>query len=39
MTMHNRLLDSDPLGAFVLFILSLAILATGLALLADMIVF
>jgi hypothetical protein len=39
MTMHNRSLDGAPLGALVLFILALAILAAGLALLAYIIVF
>jgi len=34
MTMHNRSLDSAPLGALVLFVLALAILAAGRALLA-----
>jgi hypothetical protein len=39
MTMHNRSLDSAPLDALVLFVLALAILAAGLALLAYIIIF
>jgi hypothetical protein len=39
MTMHNWSLDSAPLDALALFVLALAILAAGLALLAYVIVF